>query len=73
MSRCSLWPSRTRWKIGRPHDWLRAAKFVAASSDIALVRILVANKKVVVGPKEKAQIAKLKKAGGFIGGMGQAG
>ncbi len=47
--------------------------FLAASSDMALVKVLVANKKVVVGPKEKAQIAKLKKAGGFIGGMGNAG
>lgn len=37
--------------------------FVAASSDLDLVRVLVANPRVKVGAKEKSQIAKLKRAG----------
>ena len=41
---------------------------VAASSDMELVDALMATKKVAVGPKEAAQIAKLKKAGGQLGG-----
>lgn len=51
----------------------QTALFVAALCDINLVKVLVANKKVKVGPKEKAQIARLKNAGGFVGGISHAG